>query len=129
MPEKRQKISKKARFEVFKRDQFTCVYCGQTPPKVVLHVDHVEPISKGGTNDINNLVTSCSDCNLGKGATPLSSVPSSLVETAESLREKEEQLREYRKLIAKINRRKNKDIEDYYETIRRIYYGKQVATK
>jgi len=59
-------LSKKIRFEVFKRDSFTCQYCGKAAPDVILHVDHIEPRSKGGSDDIINLVTSCCDCNLGK---------------------------------------------------------------
>lgn len=64
----RKSIGKKLRFEVFKRDAFTCQYCGKKAPDVILHVDHISPVSKGGDNDILNLITSCSDCNLGKGA-------------------------------------------------------------
>jgi len=59
-------VGKKIRFEVFKRDKFTCQYCGQSAPDVVLQVDHIEPVSKGGADDIINLVTSCFDCNSGK---------------------------------------------------------------
>lgn len=69
---KRKPIGKKLRFEVFKRDRFTCQYCGKQAPDVVLHVDHLDPVSKGGGNDILNLVTSCSDCNMGKGAREIS---------------------------------------------------------
>ena len=65
-------ISKKLRFEVFKRDAFTCQYCGQKAPDVVLNCDHVKPVAEGGTNDILNLITSCFDCNSGKGARSLS---------------------------------------------------------
>ena len=61
-------ISKKLRFEVFKRDSFTCQYCGQQAPNVVLHLDHVRPISDGGTTDILNLITACVACNSEKGA-------------------------------------------------------------
>lgn len=68
----RKKLSKKLRFEVFKRDCFTCQYCGKKAPDVVLHVDHIKPVSKGGKNDILNLITSCYSCNLGKGARELS---------------------------------------------------------
>lgn len=64
---KRKAIGKKARFEIFERDNFTCQYCGKTPPEVTLHVDHIIPVYEGGTNDPENLRTSCSDCNLGKG--------------------------------------------------------------
>lgn len=69
---KRESISKKIRFEVFKRDLFTCQYCGKKAPDVILHIDHVHPHSKGGTNDILNLITSCLECNQGKGARTLS---------------------------------------------------------
>lgn len=69
---KRKPLSKKLRFEVFKRDLFTCQYCGRKAPDVVLHVDHINPVKRGGKNDIMNLVTSCMDCNLGKGAKTLS---------------------------------------------------------
>ena len=64
---KRKGLSKKVRFEVFKRDGFTCQYCGAKAPDVQLNVDHIEPVSKGGTNDILNLITSCFSCNSGKG--------------------------------------------------------------
>jgi hypothetical protein len=63
---KRIAIGKQQRFEVFKRDTFTCQYCGAKAPDVVLHVDHINPVSKGGDNEIINLITSCLPCNLGK---------------------------------------------------------------
>jgi hypothetical protein len=59
------------RFAVLKRDRFTCVYCGKSPPAVAIEVDHVDPVALGGTDDVGNLVTSCRDCNGGKGARPL----------------------------------------------------------
>jgi hypothetical protein len=65
-------ISKRLRFEIFKRDNFTCQYCGKTSPDVLLEVDHIKPLAGGGKNDILNLVTSCRDCNRGKGKTELS---------------------------------------------------------
>jgi HNH endonuclease len=65
-------LSKKLRFEVFKRDSFTCQYCGQRAPAVILHCDHIKPRAEGGLTDILNLVTACEDCNLGKGARTLS---------------------------------------------------------
>ena len=56
---KRKAISKSIRFSVFARDQFTCVYCGKSPPEVKLVIDHVIPVVKGGTNDEDNLTSSC----------------------------------------------------------------------
>ena len=69
---KRKNLPKKIRFEVFKRDSFTCQYCGRMAPDVVLEVDHIVPVAEGGTNDIMNLITSCHDCNSGKGKRKLS---------------------------------------------------------
>jgi hypothetical protein len=68
----REPISKKLRFEVFKRDGFTCQYCGQKAPAVVLNCDHIRPVAAGGTTDILNLITACFGCNAGKGARELS---------------------------------------------------------
>jgi len=64
----RKPLSKSMRFDVFKRDGFTCQYCGRRPPDVVLACDHIHPVAEGGQNTLENLVTSCSDCNIGKGA-------------------------------------------------------------
>lgn len=51
---------------IFQRDNHTCVYCGsQNTP---LHCDHVHPKSKGGSDDLANLVTACQFCNISKGA-------------------------------------------------------------
>lgn len=63
---KRKGITKSVRFEVFKRDGFACQYCGAKAPDVLLEIDHIQPISKDGDNDIMNLVTACKPCNLGK---------------------------------------------------------------
>lgn len=68
----RKPIGKKKRFEVFKRDKFTCQYCGRMAPDVILEVDHIKPVAEGGNNGILNLITSCRDCNRGKGKTLLS---------------------------------------------------------
>lgn len=59
-------IGKTKRFEVFRRDGFTCQYCGNRPPDIVLEVDHIDPVSKGGSDHDLNLITSCFDCNRGK---------------------------------------------------------------
>lgn len=72
MTTKRKAISKRMRFEVLKRDAFTCQYCGKQPPDTILHMDHIKPVSKGGKNSLLNLVTSCVDCNLGKSDKELS---------------------------------------------------------
>jgi hypothetical protein len=71
-PRKRKALSQKLRFEVFRRDKFTCQYCGAKAPDVLLQCDHIEPHSKGGADHILNLITSCKDCNGGKGARRIS---------------------------------------------------------
>ena len=65
-------VSPKLRFEVFKRDKFTCQYCGAKAPEVVLQADHIEPVAEGGKTDLLNLITSCQPCNAGKGKRRLS---------------------------------------------------------
>jgi hypothetical protein len=70
--ERRENISVKTRFEVFQRDKFTCKYCSRTNEDgIKLELDHVVPVSKGGKNEKENLVTSCYECNRGKGAKEL----------------------------------------------------------
>jgi 5-methylcytosine-specific restriction endonuclease McrA len=56
------------RFEVFKRDNFTCIYCGRNvkDDKIKLNCDHIIPKTKNGKDVLNNLVTSCFECNQGK---------------------------------------------------------------
>lgn len=90
----RKALSKKTRFEVFKRDKFTCQYCGKAAPDVVLHVDHIKPVSKDGDNEITNLITACVDCNSGKGARELSDdeAMAKKRKQLESLQERREQL-------------------------------------
>ena len=57
------------RFRILDRDDYRCLACGRNPESdgVVLHVDHIKPRSKGGTDDDDNLQTLCAECNLGKG--------------------------------------------------------------
>lgn len=91
----RKKISKKTRFEVFKRDRFTCQYCGRKAPNVLLEIDHIKPVAEGGKNDILNLITACFDCNRGKGKVLLSdaqSIEKQMCEL-EAMAERVEQLR------------------------------------
>ena len=91
---KRKTISKKLRFEVFKRDSFTCQYCGAKAPDVLLHVDHITPVSKGGKNTLLNLVTACECCNLGKSNEPLdeNAAVKKAQEQAKILQERREQI-------------------------------------
>ena len=96
---KRTALSKKTRFEVFKRDSFTCQYCGATPPGVVLHVDHILAVVNGGKNDIDNLVTACQACNQGKSDRDLADIPQTLQSKAEEILEREAQIIGYQRIV------------------------------
>lgn len=71
---KKRNVSKRTRFEIFKRDGFTCQYCGAQPPSVVLVVDHIHPKALDGSCDPINLITACEACNQGKADKPLGDV-------------------------------------------------------
>ena len=60
-------IPSKLRFQVLRRDKFVCQYCGACGRDTELEVDHRIPASKGGKTEKDNLVTSCIECNRGKG--------------------------------------------------------------
>lgn len=59
-------VSKRTRFEVLRRDSFTCRYCRSAENP--LTVDHVVPVALGGSDDPSNLVAACKDCNAGKSS-------------------------------------------------------------
>ena len=104
-------ISKKIRFEVFKRGGFTCQYCGRKPPQTILEIDHIIPRKKKGEDNPENLITACFDCNRGKGARDLKIAPASLSKKTEMLKEKELQLREFYAYQEKIKSRLEDDID------------------
>lgn len=70
----------KHRLTVYQKNNFTCVYCGlyfehsnDYDGKKALHngtiyleIDHIYPLSKGGTDDINNKQALCQKCNIKK---------------------------------------------------------------
>lgn len=116
-------VSKRTRFEVFKRDAFACQYCGRTPPAVMLHVDHVIASANGGSDTIENLVTSCCDCNLGKSDVSLSCVPAGISENIGLIQEKKEQLEEYTKLLKSVARAKRRSIKSVADHFTALYPG------
>lgn len=119
---KRIALSTKTRFDVFKRDQFVCQYCGAHPPGAVLHVDHIVPVAGGGTNDEDNLITACDHCNFGKGARPLSDIPKSLNQKAADVAECEEQIRGY----AEVMQAKRERIENDCKIVARMFADQYV---
>lgn len=100
-------LSVRIRFEVFKRDEFTCQYCGRRSPEVVLEVDHIQPRADGGTDDSINLLTSCWECNRGKSDRTLDCLITGEDphDKAIELLEKRRQVEEYNRVLAE---------QDYY---------------
>jgi len=64
---KRSPLPVKLRYKILNRDRYTCMSCGARAPNVELEVDHKIPVSRGGTDEENNLTTRCFNCNRGKG--------------------------------------------------------------
>jgi len=63
----RSKVGPKLRMDIMMRDKYTCQICGiGRNDGAILEVDHIHPVSKGGTNDPSNLQVLCRDCNAGK---------------------------------------------------------------
>jgi 5-methylcytosine-specific restriction endonuclease McrA len=55
------------RWQVFQRDQWKCVSCGRNSHNgAILHVDHIIPRSRGGSDSLDNYQTLCDVCNIGK---------------------------------------------------------------
>lgn len=126
---KRKAISQKTRFEIFKRDSFTCQYCGKKAPDVILNVDHIHPVKLGGENDILNLITSCFDCNSGKKAIPLGD-NSTLVKQQKQLEELNERrlqiemLLQWRNGLANLT---NMEVDNYADYINKYTPGFSVT--
>ena len=54
------------REQIFERDEYRCVYCGERFDVGELTVDHVQPRMRGGDHSPGNLVTACNACNARK---------------------------------------------------------------
>lgn len=63
---RREHIPARLRHEVFKRDNYRCRECGATNKETTLEIDHIVPVSKGGSNSLSNLQTLCKKCNRAK---------------------------------------------------------------
>ena len=122
-------IKKSLRFNVFKRDEFACQYCGATPPNAVLEVDHIHPVSRGGKNVIDNLITACFDCNRGKGAGLLSSLPESIADKAALIAEKLEQIKAFDRLLKSKRRHEEKHIDEVQDAFEMHFEGYYFSAK
>ena len=59
-------LPNRVREKILARDNHTCRYCGAS--NVPMHIDHIKPVSKGGTDALGNLTAACAPCNLSKGS-------------------------------------------------------------
>jgi hypothetical protein len=101
-------VSKRLRYEILRRDNHTCRYCGSSAPDVPLRVDHVTPVALGGSDKPENLATSCEPCNSGKSSATVDSAvvadvdatalrwADAMQQAAENLRQQETPKDEYR---------------------------------
>lgn len=109
-------VTKRTRFEVLRRDNHSCRYCGATAPDVRLHVDHVTPVALGGTDSPDNLVAACIDCNFGKSssspdATLVADVNEDAVRWARAMK----RAAEMQEAKASAKRRETEAIEEAFE--------------
>lgn len=68
--EQRLLMTKKLRDSIKTRDNYTCCLCGNSiykEPNLLLEIDHIKPVSKGGMTEESNLQTLCWKCNRSKG--------------------------------------------------------------
>lgn len=57
------------REQIIERDKSTCHICGKVCALNEIHIDHIVPLSRGGTHTVDNVAVACAPCNLRKGAT------------------------------------------------------------
>lgn len=119
----------KIRFDVFKRDGFTCQYCGRTPPAVVLELDHIMPRSKGGPDNVDNYITTCFECNRGKGKHTLNTVVPGAEEKVELLKERRLQLKAFNRLIEKQEAEQGAAVDGVVEVFRDNFPDRQPTDK
>jgi hypothetical protein len=119
---KRKSTGKRQRFAIFARDQFTCRYCGEQPPRVKLTIDHVIPVVEGGTSDDENLITACEACNGGKGRRLLETIAPTDMDSARLAQEcmEQEELAELTARAAASRQRIDDSICDFWKIHYRI---------
>lgn len=59
------------RLKIFERDSYKCHYCSKQLTRFTATLDHIQPVSKGGDNSFDNLITACLHCNARRGNRPV----------------------------------------------------------
>ena len=65
-PKRKRTLTNSIKIEVFKRDNYTCQECG-AGREAKLHIHHIIPFARGGTDEMRNLITLCDSCNMAIG--------------------------------------------------------------
>ena len=65
---RRKPTGKQDKDDLYRAQNGKCNYCGRKPGKAYLHVDHKNPLARGGSDRITNKQLLCSQCNTRKGA-------------------------------------------------------------
>lgn len=69
------------RLAIYLRDGLACLWCGAgVEDEVVLTLDHVVPVGRGGDNRGRNLITACRECNAGRGTASIPAFASRLAQ-------------------------------------------------
>lgn len=131
MKTKRKGISKRIRFAVFARDGFACRYCGSTSEQTQLVVDHIHPVAKGGTDEPENLVTSCFQCNSGKSDKTINQAAINESHRLALAQEMQEQVQALKaaKQAAKTRERMRQEICNYYCNLRGVQDMQKTALR
>ena len=117
-------ISKKIRFLLLKKHNFTCQYCGKKAPHTELEIDHINPRSNGGKDHIDNLTVSCFDCNRGKADVVIDETliikKEKEVKSPEEIFEKLENMNDYKReiiiaLLKELINKRGKYFYSFYE--------------
>ena len=125
----REPVSKRKRFEVFKRDRFQCAYCGATPPGVLLECDHIMPVSAGGRSEIDNLITACQACNRGKSNVSLQDIPQGMSSRAAEVLEREAQIAGFQEIMKEKRMRLHSDAQEVLSVFCHIYAKDALPTR
>lgn len=120
-------ISVRTRFEVLKRDRYTCTYCGKHPPDVLLEIDHVLPRAAGGTDNIENLRTACVDCNRGKGGRMLEegTGPGIHPDSVAAMQERLAQTRAYMEITRDLQSMQGEMIDEVFREWARAFHARE----
>lgn len=109
-------MNQRLRFEILRRDNYRCKYCGATADEAKLTVDHVIPAALGGADEPSNLVTACQPCNAGKtSSTPDAATVADVEQRTHAFAEAMRQAAAIQQRDQQAQDAYRKQFEDYWE--------------